>query len=444
MTEADRRDAATPTDPTAPAWVARAVGGSVLLAWLVIAAVAWTKSPHGFAFGSLRFALHEVLPVGLGAVAGLGLAGVRWPRVSRGAVEGIGSACVAAAVGCVVCFRESRPTLAIAFAVMGAATVASSVLLRRSGLRVRVRGAVLVVGIASGAVVAPALRAPDPSTHPGGAAPTLEDVRRDESEGFVSEGVLRVDRPRWRLEIDPFFVVQSRSPDRFWTLFAPRDTRHDTRWQPEGDAAGTRTRWRSQDGVGEIAWSRGSPTTLDAAFTVDEPIFTHLARWSRLRFRGQDAQVRFSPCGDVAIDVRPYDYPEGRPARFAYLADGDRFVVAEATSGEKGPFRTLCEGPMRRDEVLGIELLGEGVHVSVELLDYASQASTEPSPTAGWGVPQNAIQLLRAGNRPDGAVSLHFALAATAIGRGWDTVGLAAGTYRNRMRVRWDANGESE
>lgn len=50
-------------------------------------------------------------------------------------------------------------------------------------------------------------------------------------------------------------------------------------------------------------------------------------------------------------------------------------------------------------------------------------------------MPQNAILLMREGNDPDGAMIVHIALAATGIGRGWDTVGLAAGTYRNRMRV---------
>lgn len=53
-------------------------------------------------------------------------------------------------------------------------------------------------------------------------------------------------------------------------------------------------------------------------------------------------------------------------------------------------------------------------------------------------MPQNAIQLLREGNAPDGAIVIHLVLAATGIGRGWDTVGHAPGVYRNRIDVSLD------
>lgn len=45
------------------------------------------------------------------------------------------------------------------------------------------------------------------------------------------------------------------------------------------------------------------------------------------------------------------------------------------------------------------------------------------------------FQLMRDGNEASGAIVLHVAIAATGIGRGWDTVGLAPGTYRNRVRL---------
>ena len=64
---------------------------------------------------------------------------------------------------------------------------------------------------------------------------------------------------------------------------------------------------------------------------------------------------------------------------------------------------------------------------------WAAQASVEPSPTAGWGVTQNDVELLE--SSAAGQSALFLSLAATSIGRGWDTVGHAAGTYRNVIRL---------
>ncbi len=67
--------------------------------------------------------------------------------------------------------------------------------------------------------------------------------------------------------------------------------------------------------------------------------------------------------------------------------------------------------------------------------DFASQLSTALSPTAGWGVSQNAIEF--ALDRPGGTnATLWLTLAGTSVGRGWDSVGHAAGCYRNRITIR--------
>lgn len=63
--------------------------------------------------------------------------------------------------------------------------------------------------------------------------------------------------------------------------------------------------------------------------------------------------------------------------------------------------------------------------------DWAAQVSTAPSPTAGWGVPQNSIQFFS--SRSGSLVAL--TLAETGPGRGWASVGHAEGTYRNRIHV---------
>lgn len=112
------------------------------------------------------------------------------------------------------------------------------------------------------------------------------------------------------------------------------------------------------------------------------------------------------------------------------------FRIVEATSGEKGPFRTLAEGPLGRAEELTITLRDEGRALArIVLGDWSAQADTTLSPTAGWGVPVNAIEFSLSGDAPSSPASIFVTLAATSVGRGWDCVGHRAGIYRNRIRV---------
>jgi len=130
------------------------------------------------------------------------------------------------------------------------------------------------------------------------------------------------------------------------------------------------------------------------------------------------------------------DYPFGRPLRFAFLDASGRFRVVEATSGEKGPFRELASGPLRRGEPLTIELCDEDRPVTrIVLDDWSAQADVQPSPTAGWGAPANAIEFSLSGDEPTSAATIYVSLASTSVGRGWDCLGHRAGTYRNRVRV---------
>jgi hypothetical protein len=145
----------------------------------------------------------------------------------------------------------------------------------------------------------------------------------------------------------------------------------------------------------------------------------------------------FSPCPDKPIDVLPTDYPAGRPARFAYLDAAGIFHVVEASSGEKGPFHELASGKLPRDQALEITFLDTNRSIgSVVLADWSAQVSTDLSPTAGWGVPQNSIEFWLGGDNPRSNASLSISLACTSVGRGFDSVGHAAGVYRNRMTVR--------
>ena len=71
----------------------------------------------------------------------------------------------------------------------------------------------------------------------------------------------------------------------------------------------------------------------------------------------------------------------------------------------------------------------------IVLADWSAQADTTLSPTAGWGVPVNAIEFSLSADAPSSPASIFVTLAATSVGRGWDCVGHRPGTYRNRIRL---------
>jgi hypothetical protein len=124
--------------------------------------------------------------------------------------------------------------------------------------------------------------------------------------------------------------------------------------------------------------------------------------------------------------------------RLAYIDDRGIFHVVEARSGEKGPFREFGSGILPHATPLTITILDETAAVfRITLDDWEAQTARSLSPTAGWGLPVNAIEFSRIGDpgSAGGAFAIWITLAGTSVGRGWDSVGHAAGTYRNRMRI---------
>ncbi|MHC5538643.1 hypothetical protein ACYOEI_10510 [Singulisphaera rosea] len=108
----------------------------------------------------------------------------------------------------------------------------------------------------------------------------------------------------------------------------------------------------------------------------------------------------------------------------------------EASNGEKGPFKVLAQGRLGRGEPLGITLYDKGIAMAkITLEDWSAQAGTALSATAGWGFPVNAIEFSLASDRPGSTAAIYTSLAGTSVGRGWDSVGHRAGTYRNRMTI---------
>ena len=270
-----------------------------------------------------------------------------------------------------------------------------------------------LLGVGVGATAVATQRAGEPATHPLG-----HEYEGDEIQGPRDDDrLVRVTRGNVRLLVDPRLTFLSRSPDKCWTIFAPRGTR---------DPGPQRLTASERDGE---SWS------IDARTVLSEPVYSHLNYFSYVQVEGfKRLSLRFSAC-EGTFEVKTRGYPFGEPARFAYVDAKRRFLVVEASSGEKGPFTVLGEGTLPADAPLTITLVDEqNVVCTITFQDLAAQLSTALSPTAGWGVSQNAIEF----GLDDAATTanIYLALAATSIGRGWDSVGHRAGVYRNRITIR--------
>ncbi len=237
-----------------------------------------------------------------------------------------------------------------------------------------------------------------------------------------------------RFECSPLITFDHISPDRFWSLLVRRS------WTPVRRYLGQKSiedaRDFHYDDGSKILFPRldtDGPLKLTAYTVVRTATYSHLNTFFYLEIGGHKSlALSFSPCAEAIVDVEPADYPFGRPARFAYLDAAERFRVCQATSGEKGPFCELASGPLQRGEPLVIGIYDHGRRIaSVQLEDWSAQASTALSPSAGWGVPVNAIEFQRLGESTTDNAGIWISLAATAIGRGFETVGHRPGTYRN-------------
>ncbi len=249
----------------------------------------------------------------------------------------------------------------------------------------------------------------------------------------------------YSIDIEPLLTFESRSPDRFWTILAPKQYRDGplrqlkSLRQDDGDLLALYEN-DTRSVLHVSASANGDGTTIDAMTQLDKPIYSHLNSFVAFTVSGcLKPALGFSPCQGLRVDVEPSDYPFGRPLRLAYFDGSDIFHVAQAKSGEKGPFAEFGSGSLPRGAPLILTLFDDGQPVcQITLDDWSSQAGHGLSPTAGWGLPMNAIEFSQLGDDSGiGPIAIWVTLAGTSVGRGWDSVGHAAGTYRNRIQIEW-------
>jgi hypothetical protein len=387
-------------------------------------------------------------------MAGIATAFRDQPRWNSTFLLGLGACWATAALTTLVLFPGSGVRLAIVGAIGAAVLIRSSLRTHRPDPKSPGTFAILVPLILIGVLLPWTQRAAPATTHPlNPELPTVPSSSGQPSPPqwiplgtraqFMPETAsLRLVHQGCTLFVDPLLTFHSRSPDRFWTLFAPRafhgaPGRSLSAWQTHSNGIHTVYTGFGTDHV-EAARTTNETVELTAFTRLADAVHSHLNTFTEVTITGhQQLSLRFSPCPDVPIEVRVMEYPRGLPARLAYLDSQGGFHVVQATSGEKGPFHPLASGRLDRGQPLTITVLDRDQPVaSLTLLDWSSQASTELSPTAGWGLPQNAIDFSLSDPDPSSPAALFISLASTSVGRGFESVSHTPGTYRNRMRIQ--------
>jgi hypothetical protein len=414
----------------------------------LLAAMMVRTLPQGFPPGQLRFWSNLVIPgvIVAACIAGLALR-PRRPRVASAIAWGLAGCWVAGGAVASLFFPRSLP-LAWVGGVGVAVVLGALAWPDWRGAWGRVLG-LLLPGAVLGAVGALAQRAPLPSTRPsnvelprvesgwGGGAGSWKSpdervrVSPNEARVWAECGGLK-------LRLEPLLTFISRSPDRSWSNLAPAGT-NEVRRQiiaMKWTARSIETVYRD-DGTSVVQlFDTGDTLDIDAFTLLKHSVFSHLNTYLGLEIEGQPGlALEFSAVPGKPVEIRPSEYPAGLPARAAYLTADHTLRVVEASTGEKGPFQLLGEGKLEGPLALTLHD-AKGPACQLELADWAAQASTEPSPTAGWGLPQNAIEFHRTGKDATSPAQVIVTLAGTSLGRGWNTVGHGPGVYANRIKLR--------
>ncbi|WP_165219440.1 hypothetical protein [Aquisphaera insulae] len=438
---------------------------AALVAHVMAAGSWWWLRAGGFPVGHPRFWFDRVVPIfGLGwSLAGL----VALHRERRDLLLRLLPAYPAAWAAGAISARASFPVtfrvLWLAPMLIAAALGVAFSLLAASAEGRKLRRLAILSALAwalVGAAIPWSIRPGPPGTRPLEAAAGLAESAPPwgssrQASGLIrvapgtsvyaSEGSILAQFGALKVEVQPLLRFLSVSPDGCWVVFNRESDREGPEPRFEGMSErpdGTRDLRYRFPGLGsarlEVAVGPAEgQARIDAATTIDRPVDSHLNSFCGVEVRGHRRLfLEFSPCQGVRVEVLPFGYPSGRPLRFAFVDATRRFAVVEASSGEKGPFRTLAEGRLEPGDPLTITLHDEDRAAGrLTLRDWSAQLDVTPSPTAGWGAPANAIEFSLQSTEPNSPASIFVTLAATSVGRGWDCVGHAAGTYRNRLEI---------
>jgi hypothetical protein len=435
----------------------RMLAETAFAAHLVVAAIYWWLSPQGFSVDHSRFWLKSVVPLATMAVAVAGLVGMLRPHYPTTVIAALSfaSAWIGGALAGRIIFPVSLRGfwivgLAVGLIAWGLTLVAlpwDFKTLRRSCVLLTMA---TLVGVFVVWAQLPPLPSTDAYISPDDKLKQFLLSPSDSSVEAIVEigdhftimppsGEITLRRDKVRLTVSPFLEFDRTSPDRCWSILAPSASTARRQCRGFSSTPNSSQMWRySDDAKFYLHGGQSSDAVEFSCYTrVERDTYSHLNSFTVLEVVGHEQlSLIFSPCPETNIDVLPADYPTGRPARFAYLDGTGKFLVVEASSGEKGPFHPLESGPLTPGDEFSISLFDRETFVAtVTLDDWPTQASTAISPTAGWGVPVNAIEFQRHGDKESSPVTIWITLASTGVGRGWEVVGHQEGTYRNQIKV---------
>ncbi|MCU1280754.1 MAG: hypothetical protein JWM53_4300 [bacterium] len=425
----------------------------IQLVWLMLlavhtgaAAVWWWLMPGGFPTSSTEFWVNQVAPpFAVAMLLTALLARGRFGHAIRPAVlASIPIFWMAFAISSRIVFDESFESRWNLPFIAGAAVAVlwGNQFRLRLGARWLVALIVVVAAVAGWAFPG-SQRALDPATTPSGAplaaAPAATNdhkVIRLSKDAQVRPDDARVviRRDKMTLNVQPLLSFADRSPDRCWTALAPEGKSVATSRSLVSklrDSARWSLSYKDEDASVLDVTTHDGAIEVDARSRLARPIFSHVNSFTELTVQGhQKLSVSFSPAPQQRIELAPAT----EPLRFAYLDASDTFHVMRASQHKRGPFTELASGRLRRGDPLVLTIYdGDKAVFSIALADWAAQASTQLSPTSA--IPANAIELLRGGAPESAPALIAFTLAATSIGRGTQSIGHAAGVYRNRITV---------
>src|SRR5207253_2437393 len=124
------------------------------------------------------------------------------------------------------------------------------------------------------------------------------------------------------IAIHPLLTFYSRSPDRFWTVFASNTDREGPPRTLAGMSRDTNTLsldYRDDDRSRLSVTALPQALRIEAVSRLPSEVYSHLNSFCELGLAGvEKPALSFSPCPKL-IDVKPMDYPAGRPLRLAYV-----------------------------------------------------------------------------------------------------------------------------
>jgi hypothetical protein len=294
-----------------------------------------------------------------------------------------------------------------------------------------------VLGAAFGIVAVFAQKAPPPSTRPSGGI--VAEVHGEPTKDDASTGQVSFPCGKEHVRVRPLLTFESRSPDATWTALAPADAfgprrRFDAFLKEKN---GFRAHYMDDGETSLVATKDAKGLDIEAVSKLEHPVHSHRNAFTTIHVPFE-AAVSFSSTGPQRFAIDPVEDENRRAMQIGYLgADIAFHVVRAETDGfaeTKSPYTELAKGHLAREEPLAIEIHhtdGSPGSCKITFKDWAPQASTEPSPSAGWGLPQNSIQLVAHGKE----ALIVLTLAETGPGRSWLSVGHREGVYRNRIRV---------